>query len=103
MFKPLFTAAAAVLVLAIVPVQAQVAPSRTVTYADLELATADGQQTLEKRLRVAIRQVCGPHGKVDLAVTMRGRKCEREAAAKAASEAQLAITRDRTRFALRGR
>ena len=102
MFKPLLTAAAAVLVLAIVPVQAQVASSRTVTYADLDLSTADGQQTLEKRLRAAIRAVCGPLGMVDVATSIRGQKCKREAAAKAASEAQLAITRDRTRLALRG-
>jgi UrcA family protein len=48
--------------------------SRQVRYADLDLSTADGQKTLEKRVAAAVREVCGPSGR-DLRTMARRAEC----------------------------
>lgn len=104
MFKPLFTATAAVLVLAIVPVKAQADETeRRVSFADLDLATPDGQATLDRRLTIAVKHVCTVRGRVDLAMTMRSNKCRRDTATLARSLAQDAIGRSRATMAMRNR
>jgi UrcA family protein len=58
MFKPLMMTA---LLVAAIPAFAgdkPVPPTARVTTADLDLSTASGRQTLDRRLRVAIDQVC---------------------------------------------
>jgi UrcA family protein len=48
--------------------------TRQVSYADLDLSTADGQKTLEQRIEVAVREVCGPSGR-DLGAMARRAEC----------------------------
>jgi UrcA family protein len=48
--------------------------SRQVFYGDLDLSTADGQATLDRRLEQAVREVCGPSGR-DLGALARRAEC----------------------------
>lgn len=58
MTRPLVATLAAVLALGMSTMPAQ-AESVTVSHADLDLSTAAGQKSLERRITAAARQVCG--------------------------------------------
>ncbi len=59
------------------------APSVTVRYADLNLNTPDGVETLHARLRTAARAVCDVREGRSLAETIEARSCYRRALAAA--------------------
>lgn len=58
MLKPLLMTALLVAALPAFASDKPVPPTARVTTADLDLSTTSGRQTLERRLRVAIDQVC---------------------------------------------
>lgn len=53
--------------------------SVTVSYADLDLTSADGQSSLDGRIKGAVRQVCGSYNSKDLGDTLDHRGCTKEA------------------------
>jgi len=59
MFKPLMMTALLVATVPAFAADQPVPPTVRVTTADLDLATAKGRHTLDRRLRVAIDTVCG--------------------------------------------
>lgn len=69
-----------------------------VSYRDLELTSADGQKTLEGRIRRAARIVCGG-GEKDLSADIRNRRCRQAAIAGAQPQIMLALARARMRSA----
>ena len=72
-------------------------PSAAVAYADLNLESAEGRQHLDRRVRVAIRQICGEPAMLPL----RQRGAQRHCAAVAwqNAEPQIAAAIQRDRFA----
>lgn len=58
-------------------------PAFTVSYADLDLASADDRRVLDRRLRDAVAQACGPTSNADLAGTNRVLACRAETLASA--------------------
>jgi UrcA family protein len=54
------------------------APSVAVTHADLDLNTRAGRERLERRLRIAAREVCGTGFAFDLQSQNAARDCEEE-------------------------
>ena len=74
---PLVPAAAAV------PVRTQ-----TVSYADLDLASAKGRSTLDRRLRIAAEDVCGTVSDFDLAGQSDMRRCRTDTILAGRSEAR---------------
>ena len=63
--------------------------------ADLDLASAQGQRLLKKRLERAAREVCGTPSDLDLVAQNKLRECRSDAIARAAAQqgAQLAKAR----------
>jgi UrcA family protein len=54
------------------------APTRAVSYADLDMASADGRARLEQRIHAAARAVCGQPSPVDLRSYFETRACRAE-------------------------
>jgi UrcA family protein len=54
--------------------------------ADLNLASEDGQRTLDRRLAQAAREVCGVPSDSDLVGQNKARECREEAVVRASSE-----------------
>ncbi|TRW17025.1 UrcA family protein [Glacieibacterium frigidum] len=65
----------------------------TVSHADLDLASAAGQSTLESRLNGAVRQVCGVSNEPSLKLRMAMAKCSSDARAAAKAQMQVAVAR----------
>lgn len=87
---------AAVCTLAVpLSVQAGETASIDVGYADLDLATPEGQQRLEQRVEAAVRKVCGVN-ELPLARTIDPniRTCVRAARAKAATDVAYVVQRE---------
>ena len=61
----------------------EVSKSRTVSYADLDLGTAAGRDTLANRINAAAHAVCNAGGSVDLATWIETDRCVRRAKASA--------------------
>jgi UrcA family protein len=65
--------------LSLAPATAQFAPageqSQTVYYGDLDLARSEGIRKLDRRLRAAVDQVCGPASPADPVGARRVREC----------------------------
>jgi UrcA family protein len=59
------------------------APSRTVSFADLDLTTQQGVVTLHRRIVNAARQVCPMPDTMNLGQVMRARTCQNQAVARA--------------------
>lgn len=60
MFKTALTAASLALVATATPAIAQThVPNTTVSFADLDLSTAEGQEALDRRINAAAREICG--------------------------------------------
>lgn len=59
--------------------QNRITKSVEVTYSDLDLTSADGQATLDGRIKGAVRKVCGSHNSKDIRDTMDHLGCVKEA------------------------
>ena len=68
-------AAIAAALLASVPAIAGGEKTVKVSYADLNLANADGRATFDRRIAIAIRHVCGPTNQRDFAMDKAARRC----------------------------
>lgn len=83
-----------------VPAQANEAPRRTVSYADLDLASEAGRATLDRRVKIAVRSVCPAPMTQSLSDLRAAINCHRNALADA--QTQIAgITSGSTRLAAR--
>lgn len=65
----------------------------TVQTADLDLSTAKGQRALDRRLELAVKDVCGTASDVDIAGKNDVRRCRAETLASLASERDQRIAR----------
>jgi UrcA family protein len=73
--------------------------SREVKFNDLDLTSTEGQQSLDARISLAVRSVCGrPNGRV-LAEVMQYGRCRREAIASATIGRQFAMAQSARRTA----
>jgi len=85
------------------PAQAQdVATRSEVHYADLNLASATGAQTLKERVARAARRVCFNDGEMSLAERAQSRACFTQAIARAMPQVELALANAGTRLAENG-
>lgn len=67
--------------------------SSTVQTADLDLSSATGQKALDRRLALAVNEVCGTASDVDIAGKNDVRRCRVETLASLASERDQRIAR----------
>lgn len=87
--KTLIPFAALAAMLPLVPATAAVpVRTQTVSYADLDLASAKGRTTLDRRLRLAAEDVCGTVSDFDLAGQSELRRCRTETVLAGRSEAR---------------
>lgn len=70
-----------------------VAAISTVQTADLDLSTPKGQRALDRRLQLAVKDVCGTASNADLAGMNEVRRCRVETLASLASERDQRIAR----------
>ena len=63
------------------------AQTKTVSYADLDLASAAGAKAFDARIRAAARSVCGTADLRDIVATKSAQRCFETAVAKAKSTA----------------
>ena len=66
-------------------------PTVAVPFTDLDLATAEGQHRLEKRIGVAVRQLCYEAGPASTQRQRRMAECTAFASRRAQHDAQLAV------------
>lgn len=88
-----------------VPALAETAPAETVAIvhtADLDLASAEGRQTLDRRLKIAARDVCGVASDADLEGKKEVRRCRDQVLARANAQREqiLATSADGATIAL---
>jgi UrcA family protein len=62
-----------------------------VSYADLDLRTEAGVRTLDRRIRIAVQQACGPVSAFDPAGKNRARECEELTLAATRAQRDVAI------------
>jgi UrcA family protein len=90
-------AGALVMLVSAIPVTAAPASDEPmkvrVEYNDLDLSTAHDQARLQKRLRYAVKTVCGPDNPHIFADSQASMQCQITAMAKAKQEAGIAIAR----------
>lgn len=67
--------------------------AKTVSYGDLNLASAEGVQALNKRVRKAAEELCTSRGPKPLTTLWAERACMKEAIAGASGAVELAVTR----------
>ena len=67
--------------------------SVAVSYADLDLGSPAGRQTLDERVAGAVRELCGPSWLLSMNETVQRRHCVREAFASARPQVALAVAR----------
>lgn len=92
--KTILTLALAAVAFAASPALAQdaAAPGRlVVSYADLDLSTARGAATLDRRIRNAVQTACGPTSAADLQGTNRVYQCRADTLALARAQRDTAI------------
>ena len=91
--KTILTLAAAAVAFAASPALAQdPGPSRlTVSYADLDLSTARGAATLDRRIRNAVQTACGPTSAADLQGSNRVYQCRADTLALARAQRDTAV------------
>lgn len=96
MLKPiLFAAATLAAAVTATPVFAKPATPnvRVVSYADLDLSSTAGRTQLDRRVRAAVREVCGDAAPTDLARRSAMRECIAETSANVRVPAPAAGTR----------
>lgn len=81
------------------PIIVEGLPSAKVSYADLNIGTPAGRQTLAKRISGAVKRVCGTAGPVDVRMNAAVRKCRNEAVSSANLQVERALA---NRFASTG-
>ena len=74
-----------------------------VSYADLDLASADGAASLKKRVERAARDVCTFEGDRSLDGAMEAKACAKVATARAMPQVELALAKAGTQLADNGR
>jgi len=74
-----------------VPAAAQTAPSVTVSFADLNLASERGTEIFDRRIENAIDQVCGGLAPRDVRRNLAYKECVEETAAVAKAQRDLAV------------
>ena len=93
--KTLLTFAAAAAALIATPATAQTPISAggqlVVSYADLDLSSEAGVRTLDRRIRTAVQQACGPVSDFDPAGKNRARDCQEQTLAAARAQRDVAI------------
>lgn len=67
------------------------APQATVRYSDLDLSSTAGRAAFDRRMRSAIRQVCGVGDRPELVHILSARACVVTTSAKVASQVQTAL------------
>lgn len=105
------TLAFAPVVLLAAPLQAQAIDldSRTVRFGDLDLSSSEGRNALDRRLSVAVTQVCGEFSARSSLVNRKVRECREATLADAHAQRDVAIAQYRARtlgereLVLRGR
>lgn len=75
------------------PVNAGTRESVAVAYADLNLASAQGQAMLEHRIESAVRRVCDANDSRELAMRAASRKCQLAARSVARPSMEVAVQR----------
>jgi UrcA family protein len=98
-------------VLLAAPVQAQAIDldTRAVSYGDLDLSSSEGRKTLDRRLSLAVTQVCGEFSARSSLVNRKVRECREATIADANAQRDFAIAQYRARtpgereLVLRGR
>jgi UrcA family protein len=73
--------------------------SVTVQVGDLDLTSAQGAARLDRRVRYAARQICGPVPALDLKMKSMVLTCQRDVVANAQADVQLAHARSASRIA----
>jgi UrcA family protein len=73
--------------------EAPIISTSTVQTADLDLSTAKGQQLLDRRLQLAVKDVCGKASDVDIAGKNDVRRCRADTLASLASERDSRVAR----------
>lgn len=94
-----FAALATVALFASVPAAAEETTKVLVAYGDLDLTSDAGQETLNKRIRGAVKRVCSPI-EPSASGYLSNKACKRAAFAGAHSQMQVAIARAGERKAL---
>lgn len=94
-----FAALATVALFASVPAAAEEPTKILVAYGDLDLSSDAGQETLNKRIRGAVKRVCGPIER-SASGYLSNKACKRAAFAGAQSQMQVAIAKAGERKAL---
>ena len=81
----------AILTTAAIPAaaSAQGLPVQAVTYADLDLASAAGRQSLDRRVGAAVRRVCGRAWPLDLGAVEEVRRCRAGTFARTAADGRV--------------
>jgi UrcA family protein len=92
-------ALATIALFASVPAAAQGPSQVRVAYGDLDLTSDAGQETLNKRIRGAVKRVCSPIG-ASAAGHRQHQACRREALAGAQSQMRIAVAKAGERKAL---
>lgn len=82
---------------------ADTAKVSSVSYADLNLASAEGAASLKQRVERAARNVCAFPGDRSLDGAMEAKACAKVAAAKAMPQVELALAKAGTQLAENGR
>lgn len=85
-------ALATIALFASVPASAGDAPQEKVSYSDLDLTSQAGQDTLDQRIRGAVKRVCGPAGP-SAGDYLQNRACKRAAYVSAHNQVRVAIAR----------
>lgn len=89
--KTLLTVSLAAVALAASPTSAQEVRQLVVSYADLDLSTDRGVRILDRRLRAAAVEACGPTSDADLAGKNNARDCRLETLSTSRAQRDVAI------------
>lgn len=84
------------------PVCAGTSESLAVPYADLNLASTQGQATLERRIETAVRSVCDANQSRELAMRAASKRCQQAARDAVHPNMQVAVQRATTTNELAG-
>ena len=74
------------------PIVVEAAPTVSVSFADLDITTEAGRETLYKRIAGAAKKVCGTRPAQDLKLIMSNAQCRKEALSSANLQVQRLLT-----------
>jgi UrcA family protein len=93
MFRTALVAACAAALLPAAAMATPLSRSVEVSHADLDLATSDGRTTLDARITLAAKRVCGFADPRDLKALADVQRCRADAVAEARGRAAVAVVR----------